>query len=170
MNDKAEKDRIILYRTATSYDIVKIGRLIEDAHKQSGAPYPPIHLPTMMDWINRVIATGFVVVADLSGRVVGSLGMEPFRYGWAAEPCLTNAWFYVDPVYRKRGTAAQLMGLAKSFADKHNSFAVIGIQDIVDAELKDEFLKMQGWKYGGGLFLRWPEVVGTDKLEEDADQ
>lgn len=163
----AEKKSIV-YRRATAYDSVNIGRLIEEGLAKSGNKYPPVSPNKMMAWICRTIAVGYVVVADLNGRIVGSLGLGPYQYGWSEHWCVANEWMFVQPIYRERGTAEKLMELAALWCDSQNVPIIIGVQDIVDAELKDRFLSIKGFVYGGGIFLRWPEIELSDEIERDA--
>lgn len=171
MSDKNVTElKAITYRAADAMDVVNILRLMERAHETSGNRYPPIEPSRAIDWINRTIAEGYVVAAVRDGRIIGSMGLGPYRHPWNAEQWFaTNEWLYVDQKYRDKGVAVKLMTLTKGWSEEKNVPIIIGVQDILDADTKDRFIRQQGFTYCGGIFMRWP-TNAQSKASEDSPQ
>lgn len=143
----------IKYRQATPYDTVNIAKLVMQGLEESGTDWPSIEEHRVVPWVTWMINQGWVVVADLSGRIVGSIALETFSFPWSSQPFLRNSWFYVAPKFRAHGTAEQLIKLARDYARGKNMRLYCGIIDTTDAELKDRFHRISGFSYMGGNFI-----------------
>jgi GNAT superfamily N-acetyltransferase len=96
----------------------------------------------------------WVAACEETSRVVGCIILNHHVWPWNRQAWhLVNDHFWVDPRYRKFGTAAKLLQCAKQCAKElgkplYLDFSFGGI----DADLKDRFAKMQGFTYNGGRF------------------
>lgn len=153
--------RSIKIRQADAYDAVNLLRLAEAGIKENVVNYPDFDPTVALGWASAVIAQGAVFVADLDGRIVGSLGLELNSYPWSRAQHLQTAWFYVIPNFRQHGTAENLMRAAEAFVDKHGVRLHIELAGGVDADLKDRWMTKRGYQYAGGCFTRAPRgIVG----------
>lgn len=158
--------RLITIRTAQPVDAVKIMQAIRPMMDEAAIEFPPVIEAEAIHWIVNTIANGHVLVAEMTGRMIGSLGLAVRTYPWNSRaPFLYNAWFYVHPKFRAGGTAKHLIDKAKAFAAAHDNAAIlIDITTAVEAERKDRFMKAMGFTYCGGLF-----AFGLDKQAPAAD-
>lgn len=157
----------ITLRTAKPADAVAVMQAIRPMHEESAIQFPPIVEADALRWIIDVIERGFVVLAEVDGRIVGTLGLRVQTYPWNARvPFLYNTWFYVAPEFRKGGTAAKLLDKAKAAHHQHHGIGVlVDITTAVDAARKDRFMAAMGFTYMGGLFaygLDKPAAAGAE--------
>lgn len=150
------KTSTIVIRKADAYDAVNLMRIAEAGVKESVVGYPPFDPNMGLAWIQRVIEHGVVYVADLSGRIVGSVGLELNHFPWNPEAHLQTAWLYVLPSFRAYGTAQKLMRAAEQFLDQRELRVIIEFAGGLDADKKDRWMLQRGYRYAGGSFSRLP--------------
>lgn len=161
MVDKETPSRkVVTLRKATPKDAVKIFQVLKDMLDSTKLAYPPVDEDAAVLWSVDVLTSpgSLVYVAEVSGRVVGSLGFEAAEFRWAKVGSperwyLANTWFYIHPKYRKNGTAEALVKKAMVFAKESKIIISFGIFLEQQIELKERFLKMQGLDYVGGTFI-----------------
>ncbi|KEZ78297.1 hypothetical protein C41B8_05328 [Salinisphaera hydrothermalis C41B8] len=158
-----DQKKVIRIRLGKQSDAVAIYRLLEEAYSNS-VDYSPIDENRLMCWITRTIAEGEVWVADLSGRVIGSIALVDFQFPWSERVVLTNSWLYVLKNFKARGTGRKLIeAVVKSADDKGGAPLVIGTHSGSDADWKDEFIgRFDGMVYLGGSFFRPPYGGASD--------
>jgi GNAT superfamily N-acetyltransferase len=103
-----------------------------------------------------------VWVAELSGRIVGTLVCSIAQPLWSNLWLLIDDFFVVDQHFRKHGVAKNLISVAKAFADAKNLPIWFEVNTGGKAELKDRFIDMQGFTYMGGRHLYWPVNLPAD--------
>jgi predicted N-acetyltransferase YhbS len=156
---KPPKKSQIILRRATTCDAIKIFHVIREAFEATKLDYPGIDEDAAVKWIIDVLSNhGVVFLAEKNGRLVGTLGLQPMQFPWVdpSKPeswYLANAWFFVQPRFRKNGTADHLIKKAQEYADKNGAFLSVGMFLERGAALKDRFLKIQGFTYTGGSFI-----------------
>lgn len=146
----------IAIRRAAPMDFVNIARLLEQAVQDVEVAFPPINQMKLLQWIMDCKRDGEIVVADCSRQIVGALGLLAREYPWADERMIASEFFYVQPKFRKRGTADSLIQAAEKFADDSKTRLVMTFVGGKDAELKDVYMSRKRFIYCGGTFLRMP--------------
>lgn len=155
--------KTIAIRKATAFDAVNILRLAELGLKENTVAYPPLDPLLGLRWCLDTIEHGVVFVADLSGRLVGTIGLERASYPWSAEPHARDSWFYVHHGFRSYGTADNLVLAAEKACDERGLKLTIYFGGGVQADLKDRWLRKRGYTYGGGMHVRLPAGISSDK-------
>jgi predicted N-acetyltransferase YhbS len=158
---------VIKIRQAKPLDASNILRLLLSCHSEGGA-YPEADEARAINWIARTLAEGYVMCVDLSGRIVGSMALTSYQFPWSPKWFLYLEWLYVQKKYRELGAFDALMKAAHAFADDKNAPILLGINAGGDnIDIKDRLLKMKGYQYLGGTFLRSEHGrVQQDEAEE----
>jgi len=145
---------VIKIRQAKPLDASNILRLLLKCHEDGGA-YPEADEARAINWISRTLSEGYVMCVDLSGRIVGTMALTSYQFPWSPKWFLYLEWLYVQKKYREMGAFDALMTAAHAFADDKNAPILLGINSGGEAiEIKDRLLKMKGYQYLGGTFLR----------------
>ena len=155
-------------RPAKPLDTSNIARLLIECH-EDGSAYPPVDHPTGIRWITQTLTEGFVVVADVSGRLVGSLALTSYQFPWSPKWYMYLEWLYVQRKFRKGGAFEALLTAAHAHADEHDAPLLAGVS-AGDARvaLKDKMFEHHGYQYIGGDFIR-SEVSGRQTEEDDQE-
>jgi predicted N-acetyltransferase YhbS len=145
----------IKIRQAKPLDASNLYRILEEAHGESDGAYPPTDPHMGLDWITRTLNTGYVVVADVSGRLVGSLALTNYQFPWSPQWYLYLEWLYVQKKFRKMGAFNALMAAAHAFSEENNAPMYMAIDSASsDIFLKDKAMAQKGYDYCGGTFIR----------------
>lgn len=141
-------------RQAKPLDTSNLVRLLTAAHDEAGT-YPPVDEAYGLNWITRTLTEGYVIVADVSGRIVGTLGLTQYNFPWSPQVYLYLEWLFVQKKFRKGGAFEALLQASHAFADQHNLPVLAGVSS-ADAKvfLKDKMFQHHGYKYIGGDFIR----------------
>ena len=155
-------------RPARPLDTSNIARLLIECH-EGGSAYPPVDHTVGINWITQTLANGFVVVADVSGRLVGSLALTNYQFPWSPEWYMYLEWLYVQRKFRKGGAFEALMTAAHAYADENDAPLLAGVS-AGDARvmLKDKMFEQHGYQYIGGDFIR-SEISGRQVEKENHD-
>lgn len=153
-------------RPAKPLDTSNIARLLIECH-EGGSAYPPVDHPTGIRWITQTLTEGFVVVADVSGRLVGSLALTNYQFPWSPKWYMYLEWLYVQRKFRKGGAFEALLTAAHAYADENDAPLLAGVS-AGDARvmLKDKMFQQHGYQYIGGDFIR-SEASGRQVQEEN---
>lgn len=153
-------------RPARPLDTSNITRLLIEAHDE-GSAYPPVDQTIGVQWVTQTLAEGFVIVADVSGRLVGTLALTNYRFPWSPKWYMYLEWLYVQKKFRKGGAFEALIEATHAHADQHNAPIIAGVSAADrDVFLKDKAFKQKGYQYLGGTFIR-SEQDGRQQQEED---
>lgn len=158
----------IKIRQAKPLDASNIARLLIEAHDESGpGAYPPVDHSVGIQWITRTLSEGYVLVADVSGRLVGSLALTNFNFPWSPKWYMYMEWLYVQKKFRSAGAFDALIKASHAYADEHSAplIAAIGAGD-KDVFLKDKAFQQHGYTYVGGDFIR-SEASGQEEERID---
>lgn len=141
-------------------DGFRIIRLLESGRSEvgMGLPYPdqPYAIQQLLDYIGR----GYVFVARLAedGEIVGVLILEPQKLWYKAAPhYIQSLEFYVDPEFRKGGTAKLLLKRGIKVANVAGVPLIVSVTSGGMAEMKDRFIERQGFSYIGGNLVYEPD-------------
>jgi GNAT superfamily N-acetyltransferase len=159
-------------RPAQFEDVFQIERTLLDAARLAEFPVPPVERPYAVQKLMDLIAVRLIWVATTEeNAVVGVIVLSHHVWPWNRQAWhLVNDHFWVDPAYRKFGTAAKLLQCAKNCAKElgkplYLDFSFGGI----DADLKDRFAKMQGFTYNGGRFCYSPTCASPTRPSAEAE-
>jgi GNAT superfamily N-acetyltransferase len=167
-------------RVAQFEDVFQIERTLLDAARQAEFPVPPVERPYAVQKLMDLVAVKLIWVAETQGKlypsgfppaIVGCIVLSHHVWPWNRQAWhLVNDHFWVDPKYRKFGTAAKLLHCAKQAASElskplYLDFSFGGI----DADLKDRFAKMQGFTYNGGRFCFDPHSSASSSVLRAAE-
>ncbi len=155
----------ITIRQAKPLDTSNLVRLLTAAHDEASA-YPPVDQVYGLNWITQTLTDGYVIVADVSGRLVGTLALTNYNFPWSPQQYLYLEWLYVQRKFRKDGVFEALIQVCHQFADSHNAPTLAGVSS-ADARvmLKDKLFQHHGYQYIGGDFIR--SAHGRQEEAED---
>jgi len=144
----------IKIRPAKPLDASNIARLLIECHGE-GSAYPPVDQGIGIRWITRTLSEGYVLVADVSGRLVGTLALTNYQFPWSPKWYMYLEWLYVQKKFLKGGAFEALLTATHAHADEHDAPIVAGVS-AADARviLKDKMFQHHGYKYLGGDFIR----------------
>lgn len=160
----------IKIRPAKPLDTSNIARLLIEAHGEAGTgAYPPVDHTIGIQWITRTLSDGYVLVADVSGRLVGSLALTDYRFPWSPKWFMYMEWLYVQKKFRNAGAFDALIKACHAYADEKGAPLVAGIgAGDKDVFLKDKAFQHHGYIYCGGEFVR-SEQSGQQEENIDPD-
>lgn len=136
-------------------DVFAIEQTLLVAAVEAGFPVPVVEQPYAYQKTMDLIARGMVFVAEEGSRVVGVLILGTQVWAWNRQVWqYCDEYFWVEPEFRKGGTAEQLLEAAKAKAHEEGRMLWIDLSfGGADTELKDRFVKRCGFTYKGGRFL-----------------
>lgn len=111
-------EKSLRIRRAKPLDAVNLYRLLVDEEKRTGTGVP-FDEAARVAHVLTVIETGFVSVAVLSGRIVGSIGALPVAPRYAKEVFLAGEWLAVLPSFSDTPVGRKLVEGLVRFADLH---------------------------------------------------
>jgi GNAT superfamily N-acetyltransferase len=153
-------NRIAVVRPATFEDVFAIERTVtEMAWPNADIPLPEPERPYVVQYGLDLIARRLVHVAEVETVIVGCIMLDTHHWPWNRKSWyLENQHFWIEPKFRKGGVAAKLIAAAKATADDMKMpLRLCFTSDGRDADLKDRFMRMQGFKYQGGNFFFHPK-------------
>ena len=106
-------------RKAVPSDVVNLYRLVstQDDLFAFGRPDEARALAFVLDLITR----GYVVVAEHSGRLVGTIGFALYPPSISKDPVMDCEWFCVVPSYRDADVGSQLLDPVMKTADNYKA-------------------------------------------------
>lgn len=162
----------ITIRQAKPYDASNICRLLEQMATSDDGLYPDPDQHMVIAWVTSILNEGYVVVAEKSGRLVGTVAVTNFVFPWSPKRYLYVDWMYVSRKFRDGGVFDGIMTGLHAYADKLNAPIFGGISSGRDARLKDRLMQMKGYTYLGGQFIRdhTLEVDNNGRRKENEQQ
>lgn len=148
-------------RRANHLDAVNLYRLLVDEEKRTGAGRP-FDENARMAHIIVTIAEGYVSVAVVSGRIVGSIAAIPRELGFSKEPMLVGEWFVLLPSFRDTVLGSKMMQRLCKFADSEKLGVQFTLPNPISAETRvtAEELNFVGKSQ---TFIREPELSIDDE-------
>jgi len=144
----------ISIRVARAVDASNLYRLLEEVHSES-PQYPPVDPAMGLRWVTDTLCDGYVIVADLSGRLIGSLALTNYQFPWSRRWYLYLEWLAVYKRFRAEGAFDALMAAAHAYADELKAPILAGVSASgKDVFIKDRLIQTRGYTYIGGSFIR----------------
>lgn len=153
MKDKAG----LIIRPATPMDSVNVLRLLKDGWKEGAAA----HLGTfeesrVLAYVGKTIERAFCVVAERSGRILGSYALAPAQLPATNAPVMVEAWLAVRPEQRERGVTQRLLEAGERFLDQQRMPALLGTNMMASAGYDRVISARPGYAPVRCTFLREP--------------
>ena len=127
------------FRLASGPDVPDLYDLLLTMHDEVGmATLAPLKV---VQAIENVLETGFCVVAEIDGEIVGSIGLDLREWWYSEDVFFGDRWVFVHPDYRKSSIAAGMLRKAISFADKADIPLVVGVFSPKDVERKNALFR-----------------------------
>lgn len=146
-------------RRASPLDVTNLVRLLKECWEElREIQISRVDEYCAINYVNETVQRGFVLVADVSGRLVGSLALRPHREEWARQSdwFLDEKWWYAIPRFRDRGVAMQLLLEAEKFSDEKGLPLYMCLNSIAADEIDALFRARPAYRRCGGTFLRFP--------------
>ncbi len=160
----SDENQQIKIRQAQPLDVSNIVRLLEHAITDDEGAYPEPDYYMAINWVTSILIDGYVIVAEKSGRLIGSVAVTNYKFPWSQRWFLYVDWLFVSRSFRQGGVFEALMSALHGYADDRGAPIWGGISSGRDARLKDRLMTMNGYRYLGGQFIREPT-----KVEEPED-
>lgn len=105
-------------------------------------------------WLSHMIAQHIVLCAHDTHNIVGVIGMKVGNMPWNDEvQILSNEFLIVKKEHRNLGVTDKLIKSVKDLADKGKLLILMSHITGTASELKDRYLRIKGFSYGGGNFI-----------------
>ena len=112
----------------------------------------PVNSEKLTTAINNALHRGVVIVAEVDGRIIGSIGGMETSDWWSSEKYLADMWFFVYKEHRKSNIASKLIKSFMQVAKEANVKIKLGHVYSGDGERKDKFYERLGLSKVGSLY------------------
>lgn len=151
-------------RRAKGTDVVNLYRLLVAEAEQH--PFVSVDETLALGSVLAVIEKGLVVVAEHSGRLVGSIGFDIYRPSRTTESLLDNEWFIVVPAYEGTTLGSALLKRALAIVDEYGIRVRLQSYTAHGNDKDSRRLKAAGFKSYATSWLRQNKKLVPD---EDAN-
>lgn len=144
----------VTVRAGALEDFVKIFELLRRMHEEIG--FGPINGEKAAQRIAAVLEDGTALLAELDGKIVGSIGLQVSNPWYTDTGFIGDLWTYVIPQARSTRAAFLLIEAAKRLSkaqgDKKLILGFLGCSDESTFERKVKFYVRMGLKPIGVTF------------------
>ena len=145
-------------RAAVRADVPQIFHLLQEMHRE--LPMMPVDLTKSLAFIDHVLETGFILVAEVDGRrIVGSIGVGPDQWWFSDRWFLADYWTYVSKGHRRSRIAVQMFTKIKEFADRTSMPLMMGVFSIDQVNRKNKLYRKH-FKSMGEIFFHGLDCKG----------
>lgn len=151
----------LMIRRAVPMDCVNIARALKASWEPSQAAVPAqVDDLRTIEYVTHTLADSFVVVADLSGRLIGAMACSLMRERWSRP----DDWFLADefvvlsPAWVTRGVLELLLTEIEVFSD-HEDFPLMLGGSLLSAPLNPALNQRPGYSRFGAHYLRMPHAA-----------
>lgn len=148
-----------IIRTARRDDLMQVFHL----GREFGAELPsymPLDETKALQTIDRVFKEGLIIVAEVDGKIVGSIGLIARQWWFSDRWFLGDNWIFVSKDHRKSRIAIQMLKRAKQFADKTGLPLFVDIFSFNQVKRKNRLFRRYFTPIGEG-FCYLPENKET---------
>ena len=143
----------MILRLATVEDLSDIYMMLLIMHSETIDGTSPVNSEKLTSVISDALHRGVVIVAEVDGKIVGSIaGMETSDW-WSDKLYLADLWFFVYKEHRKSKAAIKLV---RSFLEVGREAKVtvkLGHVYSGDIDRKDNFYERLGMAKVGSLYM-----------------
>ncbi len=115
-------------------------------------PASPLSERKVLDVIKSAMEKGIVIVAEVEGKIIGSLGGMTNSDWWSEQKHLSDIWFYVSPDKRNSRAAVKLVKCFIKIGKEIKMKVKLGHYYSGDIERKDQFFDRLGFVKAGSLY------------------
>ena len=142
----------MIIRSATVLDISDLYNMLSVMHSETVEAVSPINPEMLTSAINRAIHRGVVLIAEIDGKILGSIGGADTSDWWSTEKYLADMWFFVYKEHRKSQIAVKLIKGFMKIGKDANVKVKLGHVYSGDGERKDKFYERLGLVKVGSLY------------------
>ena len=147
-------------RRAKGTDVVNLYRLL--VAEQEQRPFVSVDETLALGYVLTVIEKGLAMVAEHSGRLVGSIGFDIYRPQFSTETSLDSVWFTVVPAYKQTSTGLALLKRALAVIDEYGIKVRLDPCSLQHDERSSRWLQSNGFEAYTTLWLRQNNKVETN--------
>jgi ribosomal protein S18 acetylase RimI-like enzyme len=115
-----------------------------------------------------LISMGLVAIADLSGNVVGSIGVLAIQPSHTEEWSVYVDWLKVQSHLKDSGAAQSLLRFALRFAKKRNSNLLLNLSHTDLEQIGVEYLRSVGFETGTQMLVRKADAIEQPRADQSA--
>ena len=142
----------MIIRRASVLDLSDLYIMLNVMHSETVQTVTPISPEKLTSAVNFAIHRGIVFVAEVDGKIVGSIGGADTSDWWSNEKYLSDMWFFVYKEHRKSKTAIKLIKSFIEIGRNANIKVKLGHIYSGDGERKDKFYEKLGFVKSGSLY------------------
>ena len=113
----------------------------------------PVNSERLTTAINNALHRGVVIVAEVDGKIVGSIGGMETSDWWSNKLYLADLWFFVYKEHRKTRAAIKLVKSFLEIGRDANIKVKLGHVYSGDLWRKDKFYERLGLVKAGSLYM-----------------
>lgn len=124
-----------------------------------------------IEYVADLLKDSHVVVADVSGRLIGALACALMRERWSGPDdwFLVDEFFVVSSHWVTRGITERLLQEVEEFADQQAFPLLLGGSLMTNFPLDPVMSQRPSYQRLGAQYLRMPQVGPNDGVDEQAE-
>ena len=142
----------MIIRRAVPEDVSEIHKMLIDMYSRIEIPASPLSEKKVLDVVKSAMEKGIVIVAEVEGKIIGSLGGMANSDWWSEQKHLSDIWFYVSPDKRNSRAAVKLVKCFIKIGKEIKMKVKLGHYYSGDIERKDKFFDRLGFVRTGSLY------------------
>ena len=142
----------MIIRRAVPEDVSEIHKMLIDMYNRIEVPASPLSERKVLDVMKSAMEKGIVIVAEVEGKIIGSLGGMANSDWWSEQKHLSDIWFYVSPDKRNSRAAVKLVKCFIKIGKEIKMKVKLGHYYSGDIERKDKFFDRLGFVKAGSLY------------------
>ena len=142
----------MIIRRAVPEDVSEIHKMLIDMYSRIEIPASPLSEKKVLDVVKSAMEKGIVIVAEVEGKIIGSLGGMANSDWWSEQKHLSDIWFYVSPDKRNSRAAVKLVKCFIKIGKEIKMKVKLGHYYSGDIERKDKFFNRLGFVKTGSLY------------------
>jgi len=143
----------LILRLATVEDLSDLYMMLLVMHSDTVDGTSPVKSEKLTSVISDALHRGIVIVAEVDGKIIGSIGGMETSDWWSDKLYLADLWFFVYKEHRKSRAA---LTLVKSFLEIGRDAKIsvkLGHVYSGDIDRKDNFYERLGMAKVGSLYM-----------------
>jgi hypothetical protein len=142
----------MIIRRAVPEDVSELHKMLIDMYSRIEIPASPLSEKKVLEVIKSAMEKGIVIVAEVEGKIIGSLGGMANSDWWSDQKHLSDIWFYVSPDKRNSRAAVKLVKCFIKIGKEIKMKVKLGHYYSGDIERKDKFFDRLGFVKAGSLY------------------